>query len=539
MSLMAKRRGLTGAVFAAALVTGAFAATAASAQTCHYEEEGEGDENRVFSSKVGEIVLRAQEAFNIEDWATAMQELNSALGERNISPYETGIILQLRGAVKYNQDDAAGALQDWSRSISEGNHKFRDCLNLMYNVGQLHLSEGNYRTAVDKLEEWLRLGGEANDKVHLNMVAAYVELGDLRNALRHARTAKQLASPVEKRHFDTLNYLYTELDMPAERAELLSEYVVLFPTEKSVWLSIAALHAQAGRERKAFEINKIMYLNGMYTTENEIMRVVDYYSYYEVPYRGAVILEREMNRGRVEGTRDNYEKLARLYRQANEFDRAIPALERAASMAPNGENYRALGEALYAEGRLAEAERALSRAIQRGGLDDTGDALIVLGNAQYEQGHRKDAIDTFTSAERYPASRNTARSWREFVENEILAEENRVLFRIETRKEEVRVFCRRALADIVIYNEMISDPDYDGPDCPAVVNDDDFTSRPEIIAMEEDFNRQFRQTEVADSEGADAEGGDAGDDAVATDAAPEGDGAEPEGDSASETDAGQ
>jgi len=225
-----------------------------------------------------------------------------------------------------------------------------------------------------------------------------------------------------------------------------------------------------------------------------------------VPFRGAVILEREMNRGRIARNRDNYEKLGRLYRQSNEFARAIPALEAAASLAPTGEAYRTLGEAHYAEGQLQQAERALARALNRGGLEDSGDAWIVLGNVRYEQGNRDTAIEAFESAERYPSSRATARSWREFVENEKAAEERRVLFGINTAKEEIRVSCRRQLADIVLYETRVASGDYDGPDCIAVVREDDFTSTPEIGVMEAEFDRRFNDVDVAESsEGDDGE----------------------------------
>jgi len=102
------------AIIAAICVT-AFVASDASAQRGRdRDEREEGDENRVFSAKVGEIVLRAQEAMTAEDNVLATQELNTALAERNVSPYELGIILHMRGALKYGDDDLDGALADWT-----------------------------------------------------------------------------------------------------------------------------------------------------------------------------------------------------------------------------------------------------------------------------------------------------------------------------------------------------------------------------------------------------------------------------------------
>ena len=472
-------RWLTAAV--AAFAAGALISADAEAQRNRDDESSA--EGRVFTPDVGEIVVAAQEKMGQEppDIQGALSDLNRAMNNEDPSPYELGVILYMRGSAKYQLEDTSGALADWNRALAEGDLSETERLNLMYNAGQLYLSEGNYREAVTRIEEWIRAGGNATDGVHLNLVAAYVELGEYSNALRHGREAYNKASPRQKRHYDTLNYLYTEMNMPAERAELLSEMVELFPQDKSVWLSIAALHAEAGREQKAFEINKIMYLNGMLTTESEIMRIVDYYSYYEVPYRGARILERELNAGRVERDQDNLEKLARLYRQSNEFDRAIPPLEAAARMAPDGSLFQTLGEAYYAEARLEEAETALLDAIDKGGLDNAGDVWVVIGNSRYEREAREEAIEAFEQGEQYQASRETAREWREFVEREINIQREQEEFKVNVQKEELRVSCERQISDIIIYEANREEGD---PDCVAIVRRGDFSSVPTIVEAE-------------------------------------------------------
>ncbi|MGD2133977.1 MAG: tetratricopeptide repeat protein [Maricaulaceae bacterium] len=475
---------------AASACLAVLASGTALAQTCPPDEEDDAA-SRVFTPEVGEIVQAAQEKMTLEDYPGALADFQRALTQEEPSRYELGVILYMAGGARYQTDDVPGAMRDWERALREGDLRQAECLNVMYNMAQLHLQNENYRTAIDMMEEWIALGGDANDGVHLNLVVAYSEIGDLRSALRHGLLAYQKANPRLKRHYDVLNYLYDELNMPAERAELLTEMVALFPQERSVWASIAALHAQAGRERKAFEINKIMYLNGMMTREREIMQVVDYYSYYDVPYRGARILEAEINAGRVERDQENLEKLARLYRQANEFDRAIPSLEAAARMSPDGELYRTLGEAYYAEAQLPQAEAALENALNRGGLEDAGDVWVVLGNARYEQEDYQGAIEAFVEAQRFQGARQTARDWQEFVESEIATARNSAWFEVEVEMGRYRVQCERALSDIVIYRGQVESGEWTGPDCVEVVNREDFSSVSEVVVKIGEFCSEF------------------------------------------------
>jgi len=167
-------------VTAAALSLGVMATSSASAQRDRDDDDEKSDSNRVFSPDIGEIVSDAQEKMNADppDQTGAMDDLNRALEHRGVSAFEVGVILQLRAYLKYQLEDVQGALADWNRALTDGDLNDTERLGVMYYVGQVYLSEGDYQEAVDRLEEWIRLGGAVTDKVHLNLVAAYVELGD-------------------------------------------------------------------------------------------------------------------------------------------------------------------------------------------------------------------------------------------------------------------------------------------------------------------------------------------------------------------------
>lgn len=459
-------RAFAAATLAAVIAAGAVA-TSADAQRSRNDDENAsaGDaENRTFSRRIGEMVLEVQELLDAEpqQFSAALGILNEAAGFDDITPYELAVILQLRGNVNYELDQPRSTINDWSAARNTGALTEQEDMNLQFNIGQIELQNENYAVAARELEDWLSRGGEPSPQIHLNLVAAYSELNQLSRALPHGRSAFALASPPERRHYDVLNYLYTELNMPRERAELLQEMVQLFPQDRSIWLSIAALYAEAGREDRAFEINKIMYLNGMFDEEREIMRIVDYYSYYGVPYRAARILEREMNAGRVERSQRNYEKLARLYRQAREFDLAIAPLTEAARRSGDGELYQQLGEAFYAEGRLEESENALTQALNASGLDRPGNAWVVIGNTRYERAgddtaieDREHALEAFREATNFSHSRRTAEGWIQFIEAEIASIRARVEFERETYREGIRVTCRRLMRDEVVLETLV------------------------------------------------------------------------------------
>ena len=367
------------------------------------EEEAAAD--RTFSAEIGEIVLRAQELQSNDQWGESITQLDRALGRSGINNYERAIALQLRGRAYYETERLA---------------------NERYNEG------------IDEIQAAARAGGEINERLAMMLAQAYAQADRFPEGLRYAEQAYNGANPKERRHFNLVLYYYQSLDRTADQMRIIGEMAARWPTEKNIWTSYASLLAQNDREEDAFEVNKIMYINGMLTEGREIERLAQYYSFYDLPYRGASILEREMNAGRVERTQSNVELLANMWRQAREWDRAIPVLRTLAEMTNAGENYLKLGEALYQQGELQAATSAIESALNRGGLRQTGNAWVLLGNIRYELGERQSAIEAFDRGAQFGESRRTAEGWARFVREEIRFEQERPRILEQLRRDSCR-----------------------------------------------------------------------------------------------------
>jgi Tfp pilus assembly protein PilF len=69
--------------------------------------------------------------------------------------------------------------------------------------------------------------------------------------------------------------------------------------------------------------------------------------------------------------------------------------------------------------RWREAENALNRAVQKGGLTNTGSTLLSLGLTQFEQKKFKSAEATFNRATNYEKVSKDARNWIKYVKAEV------------------------------------------------------------------------------------------------------------------------
>ena len=112
--------------------------------------------------------------------------------------------------------------------------------------------------------------------------------------------------------------------------------------------------------------------------------------------------------------------LADAWRMAQEIDKAIPVLEKAAKLAKDGETYILLGNLYLFEDRLDEAIVAIQNGIKKGKLKKTSQAHLVLGQAYFELENFSDAKKYFRMAARDDDKviKKTANSWIKYAENE-------------------------------------------------------------------------------------------------------------------------
>lgn len=430
-----------------------------------YAQDGPPDPSRQFTSKTGAIVNEALQFINASQYQAALGKLSESLAIPELTPYEKSVIYQMQGQAYYELNQIAPAVTSFENSISSGGLLPNESENLRVNIAQLLIADGQYARGAQMLEDWNRRGGQLKTN-HVEMLTqAWVQSDNFSRALPWAERWFNEASPKERRHFDLLNYLYNTTNQPGKQADIVRQMINRWPEDKTLWDAWASMLANGGREDEAFEVNKMLYLGGALNTEADLLKVVQYYSFYDMPFQAAEILQREMNAGRINESPDKLVQLSDLYRQAREYKRAIPILERAASSAGTGKLFAQLGEALYNEGQCAKAEDAFTNAINRGYEADK--AWMLIGTCRYEDSQkeerltcdgtttesrrdseknkkRRKAIEAFSNVPRgSKESRNSTR-WVSFIRAETKAVEDRCIFEAGVERDLCEIKIKQA-----------------------------------------------------------------------------------------------
>ena len=397
----------------------------AAAQAC---------EETQFSSKNAENYLKAETELMVnENPAGALAALN-LLKAQPLNCYEEGAALQLGAAIKIQTEDYAGAVADLETMIARGIIAGDNLKSTYYNIAQLYLTIDNKENALEYYDLWMGVGGVPDRNQKWTLAVLYQQMDNFPESLKWAEQVLAADGPgADRSVYDFLIFLYDKTGNFAKKAEILELLLERDPTDRRLWDAIAGDYFRGGQERKAFEVQKAMYLGGILQKEEELMRVVNFYNSFDVPYAAARILEKEMNAGRISANYQRLELLANLYQVAREFDKAIPVIERAAEMAPDGKMYERLGRSYSELQEWANAEDALIKAINKGGLQDAGLAWVLVGQSRYERDDRSGAREAFRNA-----NNRGGRGWIDFMAAEDNTARALVLFDAQNEVNDYR-----------------------------------------------------------------------------------------------------
>ncbi|QOC22840.1 tetratricopeptide repeat protein [Wenzhouxiangella sp. AB-CW3] len=372
-------------------------------------------------------LLDAYEEMEEDNYDEALRLLNRLMDRRGdaMTPFDRASVLQIRGSAHVNLDMLDEAIDDF-RTVLRLDALPSETQNQMrLNLGQLYFMTERFEESLEFFDEWIGTEGvEITHSTWFMIAAANYNLENYEDALEPISTAMELVDEPTRRYYDLKNVLLSNLERTEERTELMAEMVQHWPEELPYWRQLASLYMEQDDMFRAFAIMEAAYVNDMLSDESDIVMLAQYYSNFDNPHRGANLLEKEMEAGRVERNVDNLQMLSQMLSQAREHRRSIPVLREAAELSDDGRLFFRLGQALMASENNEDAEEAFAAAIDQGGLDSDklGEAWLLLGNSRLNQAgpgdrdQRMSADEAFAEAARFPIAQRQANEWRSYIE---------------------------------------------------------------------------------------------------------------------------
>jgi tetratricopeptide (TPR) repeat protein len=342
------------------------------------------------------------------------------LVDRARSDYEEAVAVQTYGHILASREKYPAAIGQFKRAIELDALPNPTHFGMMFNVAQLLISTEKYEEGLQWLNRYFDEvpQSEIDRNAYVVAASANAELNNHRVAIDYIEKALELADEPKESWYQLLLAMHLELKDYQEAGRVLERMVRLWPDKKQYWTQLSSIYLQRNQDKQALSVLELAHTKGLLEKESEWKQLAQLYLFLEIPYKGAKVLQEGIQKGIVEQTKENFELLGNAWYSARETDKAIEAFEKAGNQAANGKIDMRRAHLLVDKEDWGAAREAINAALDKGGIDNPGNAYILLGMSNFELGNTDAARRAFQQAMDYDASRNAASQWLRHLENE-------------------------------------------------------------------------------------------------------------------------
>lgn len=380
------------------------------------------------STPVYDRLNEAQICMDEGDLECAIEELDRLEAVRNLNNYEIAQLWNFRAFLAFEQDDVNGAIEAYERILAIPHADMPDGLiqSSMRNLATLYVQETQYEQGLQTFMDWMNLPTvtPTGDDYYL-LATIYYQMDRYADGIPALEQAIAIANANgeigDEGWYQMLYVFYFQLEQIDKVIETLS-FMVENWTKREHVVALAGQLSSQGRDNETLALYEAAYEAGWLDRGTEQVQLANLLLNGEAPYKAAVLLDEGLSSGTIESTPTNWRLLAQAYQLAMEHEKALPALQRASTLADTGEIDQLLAQSYQRLGRWEECADAARTALDRGGLDRTDYVYMQLGNCLLNQKEYQAARNAFEQAAEDDRLAADARRWITYVDDMIQRE---------------------------------------------------------------------------------------------------------------------
>jgi tetratricopeptide (TPR) repeat protein len=372
-----------------------------------------------------EKLSEAQAAAEARDYRKAskiLDEMIGAGGKNALNSYELANVYNLYAFIHYSREDYGKALSAYEQVISQPDIPLAMEVNTKYTIAQLYFVQERWQRGIDALLEWFQLTDKPGADAYVLLAQGYYQTQDYDRALLNVEKAINIYTADGKlpkeQWYNLARFLYFEKGDIGKTVATLEVLLTHWP-KKQYWVQASYMYGEQKREARQLAAMETAYVQGMLESSSEQVTMAYLYLNGDVPYKAGKLMEKGLENGSIKGTSKNWEITGGAWRQAQEVEKSIPAMEAAAAKSGDGELYARLGN-IYLDGdQYQKAITAINKGLSRGGVKRPDTARIVLGTAYFNTKQYDKARDAFRAAGKDERSAKYAEQWIQYMDSEL------------------------------------------------------------------------------------------------------------------------
>ena len=393
------------------------------------------------------------------DWVEARRILTELLNIRDeLKSYDRSVMWNYWGYIYFSDEDYDQAMYAYEQLLKEPEATIPLRTSSLLTLAQLNLVKENWDKGIRLILQWMEEVETVTAQSYYLLASAYFQKEDYVRARSSMEEAIRLAEVEGYRPRENWYVLLAACFNELKDRKIISEaysleqqlgiYEILvnYYPKKLYFLQLGGTYQQMDREEDYMITLKAAFDKDLLDKEGEYLALAQLLLISKNPYWAAqvlvagqnkktIIVNKETNKEElvpvIKDTEKNLKLLADSWRMAQEIDKAIPVLEKAAKMSKDGDTYILLGNLYLFEDRIEESIRAIEAGLKKPKVKSRSQAQLVLGQAHFEIENFEEAKKQFRAAARDKDKRikKTANSWIKYAENEEVRVKNLALRR--------------------------------------------------------------------------------------------------------------
>ncbi len=384
-------------------------------------------------NKVYEKLAEAQAAAEANDLSEASEILDDMIasgGKKALNSYELANVYNLYAFIHYTREDYGRALKAYEEVVAQPDIPLAMEINTRFTIAQLYFVMEDWQKGINALLKWFDMTDTPNANAYVLLAQGYYQTKDYDKALLNVEKAinmhneKQAAkpsaerSPPKEQWYNLARFLYFEkgdINRTVDVLEILLQY---YP-KKDYWVQLSHMYGEQRKESEQLSAMETAYVQGMLDKGSEQVTMAYLYLNKDVPYKAAKVMDKGLKDGSIEDKSRNWEITGNAWRQAQELDKSIPAMEKAAAAAETGELYTRLGSIYLDSDQNKKAITAINKGLSRGGVKRPDTARLMLGMAYFNTDQYEKAREACQAAARAERSSKYASQWIRYMDSEL------------------------------------------------------------------------------------------------------------------------
>jgi len=393
------------------------------------------------------------------DWVEARRILTELLNMRDeLKSYDRSVMWNYWGYIYFSDEDYDQAMYAYEQLLKEPEATIPLRTSSLLTLAQLNLVKENWDKGIRLILQWMEEVETVTAQSYYLLASAHFQKEDYVRARSSMEEAIRLAEVEGYRPRENWYVLLAACFNELKDRKIISEaysleqqlgiYEILvnYYPKKLYFLQLGGTYQQMDREEDYMITLKAAFDKDLLDKEGEYLALAQLLLISKNPYWAAqvlvagqnkktIIVNKETNKEElvpvIKDTEKNLKLLADSWRMAQEIDKAIPVLEKAAKMSKDGDTYILLGNLYLFEDRIEESIRAIEAGLKKPKVKSRSQAQLVLGQAHFEIENFEEAKKQFRAAARDKDKRikKTANSWIKYAENEEVRVKNLALRR--------------------------------------------------------------------------------------------------------------